>query len=99
MGLVKTGSDVFVSIQGWSSPGTVFSQTNLRGSAAGSSLMLNGWIYDTVDGCTAALCYRADGRITATQTGNVINGTLNGVVAYDSVTCQALDHEVTFTRQ
>ena len=99
MGLVKTGSDVVASIQGWTSPATVFSQTNLTGSASGSSLMLNGWIYDTVVGCAAALCYQADGRITATQSGNVINGTLNGVVTYDSVACQAPDHKVTFTRQ
>jgi hypothetical protein len=99
MGLVKTGSDVVASIQGSSGPGTVFTQTSLAGTAAGSSLMLNGWIYDTVDGCTPALCYQAEGRITATQSGNVINGTLNGVLTYDAATCQASDHKVTFTRQ
>ena len=99
VGLVKTGSDVVASIQGWSDSATVFSQTNLTGSASGSSLMLNGWIYDTVAGCAAALCYQADGRITATQSGNVINGTLNGAVTYDSVTCRAPDHKVAFTRQ
>jgi hypothetical protein len=99
MGLVKTGSDVVASMQGWSDSATVFSQTNLTGSASRSSLMLNGWVYDTVVGCAAALCYQADGRITATQSGNVITGTLNGAVTYDSVTCQAPDHKVTFTRQ
>jgi len=99
MGLVKTGSDVVASMQGWSSPATVFSQTDLTGSATGSSLTLKGHIYDTVDGCATALCYQADGSITATQSGNVINGTLNGVVTYEFTSCQAADHKVTLTRQ
>jgi hypothetical protein len=99
MGLVKAGSDVVASMQGWSSPATVFSQTDLTGSATGSSLTLKGYIYDTVDGCATALCYQADGSIAATQSGNVINGTLNGVVTYEFTTCQAADHKVTFTRQ
>jgi hypothetical protein len=99
VGLVKTGSDVVSSMQGWSGPGTVFSQTDLTGSANGSSLTLKGHIYDTVDGCATALCYQADGSIAATQSGNVINGMLNGVVTYEFTSCQASDHKVTFTRQ
>jgi hypothetical protein len=86
-------------MQGWSSSATVFSQTNLTGSASGSSLMLTGWIYDTVVGCTPALCYQAEGQIAATQSGNILNGTLNGVVAFDSMSCAAADHKVMFTRQ
>jgi hypothetical protein len=99
VGLVKVGSDVVASMQGWSDSATVFSQTNLAGSATGSSLRLTGWIYDTVVGCAASLCYQAEGTITATQSGDVINGTLNGVVAYDSIACQASDHHVTLTRR
>ena len=99
LGLVKTGSDVIASIQGWSDSSTVFSQTNFTGSASGSSLMLTGWISDTVVGCTPALCYQAEGKIVATQSGNIINGTLDGVVTFDSTTCAAADHRVTFTRQ
>src|SRR6476646_3271783 len=90
IGLVKTGSSVTASMQGgWSDPATVFSQTNMTGSATGSSLTLTGWIYDTVVGCEASLCYQADGTITATQSGNVINGTLKGVLTYESTSCQA----------
>lgn len=99
IGLVKTGSDVVASMQGWTSPATVFSQTTLTGSATGSSLMLNGYVYDTVVDCATSLCYQAEGSIAATQSGNVINGTLNGVLTYEFNTCQASDHKVTFTRQ
>ena len=99
MGLVKTGSSVVAAMQGWSDPATVFSQTNMTGSATGSSLTLTGWIYDTVVGCGASLCYQADGTIAATQSGNVINGTLKGVLTYESTSCQASDHKVMFTRQ
>jgi hypothetical protein len=99
MGLVKTGSTVTASTQGWSDPATVFSQANLMGSATGSSLRLTGSIYDTVVGCAEALCYRAEGTITATQSGNVINGSLSGVLTYEFTTCSATDHTVTFTRQ
>jgi len=56
-------------------------------------------MYDTIDGCSNSLCYRAEGTITATQSGNVIRGTLNGVVTYDTTTCTATDHKVTLTRQ
>ena len=99
IGLVKTGSDVVASMQGWTSPSTVFSQTTLTGSATGSSLSLKGYIYDTVDGCAMSLCYQAEGAIAATQSGNVINGTLNGVLTYETTSCQASDHKVTLTRQ
>ena len=87
-------------MQGWSgNPNTVFSQTDLAGTASGSALKLSGHIYDTVDGCATALCFRAEGTITATQTGNAINGSLDGVLTYEFTTCQASDHKVTFTRQ
>lgn len=100
IGLVKTGPSVAASMQGWSeNPRTVLSQTNLAGTASGSSLTLTGYIYDTVDGCGNALCYRAEGTIAATQSGNVINGNLSGVLTYDSTTCTAPDHKVTFTRR
>jgi len=99
MGLVKSGSSVLASMQGWTDPATVFSQTTLTGTATGSSLMLTGAIYDTVVGCAEPLCYRAEGAIMATQSGNAINGTLSGVVTYESTTCSATDHKVTFTRQ
>ena len=56
-------------------------------------------IYDTIAGCTESLCYRAEGTITATQSGNVITGALSGVLTYDATTCPASDHKVTFTRQ
>jgi hypothetical protein len=99
MGLAKTGSAVSASMQGWSDSATVFSQTNMAGSATGSSLRLSGWIYDTVDGCGTSLCYGADGTITGTQSGYTISGTLNGVLTYEYTTCTASDHRVTFTRQ
>ena len=99
MGLVKTGSSVVASMQGWTDAATVFAQTNMVGTASGSSLMLTGAIYDTVVGCAESLCYRAEGSITATQSGNVINGTLSGALTYEFTTCSATDHKVTFTRQ
>jgi hypothetical protein len=99
IGLVKTGSAVASSMQGWSDSATVWSQTNLQGTASGSSLKLTGYIYDTVDGCSNALCYRAEGTITATQSGNVINGTFNGMLTYEQTTCTAPDHTVTFRRR
>jgi hypothetical protein len=99
MGLEKTRSEVVAWMEGWGDSATVFSQTTLTGSATGSSLMLTGAIYDTIAGCTQSLCYRAEGAITATQSGNVIYGTLSGVLTYDSTTCPASDHKVTFTRQ
>ena len=99
IGLVKTGSTVTSSMQGWSDSATVWSQTNLQGTASGSSLKLTGYIYDTVDGCTNSLCYRAEGTITARQSGNVINGTFSGVLTYEQTTCTASDHTVTFTRR
>lgn len=99
LGLVKTGSAVSVTMQGWPETAAVSSQINMAGTASGSSLMLTGTIFDTVVGCTEALCYRAEGTITATQSGNVITGTLNGVVAYELTTCTAADHKVTLTRR
>jgi hypothetical protein len=100
IGLVKTGPTVLATMEGWpDSMATVISQTNLAGTANGSSLMLAGYIYDTIVGCEAALCYRAEGTVTATQSGNVISGTLTGVVGYDATTCTATDHKVTFTRR
>src|SRR5204863_7204045 len=99
MGLVKEGSTVTGSMQGWSDSATVFSQTTLAGTASGSSLMLAGTIFDTVDGCSTTLCYGAVGTMTATQSGHVISGALNGTLTYDLTTCTASDHKVTFTRQ
>ena len=61
--------------------------------------MLTGFIYDTVVGCGESLCYKAEGTITATQSGNLINGTLSGVLTYEYTTCMAADHKVTFIRQ
>lgn len=98
IGLVTTGSAVTSVIQGYSES-AVISQTNLAGTAKGSSLLLSGYIFDTIDGCPNPLCYRAEGTITATQSGNVIRGTLNGVLTYDTTTCTATDHKVTLTRQ
>ena len=98
IGLVTSGSAVSSSIQGYSES-AVISQTNLTGTAHGSALLLSGYVYDTIDGCSNPLCYRAEGTITATQSGNVIRGTLNGVLAYDATMCTAADHKVTLTRQ
>jgi hypothetical protein len=99
IGLVQTGSSVSSSMQGWGDSATVFAQTNLAGTATGSSLSLNGHIYETITGCSDPLCYRAEGTITATQSGNIVNGTLNGVLTYDQTTCAAPDHKVMLTRQ
>jgi hypothetical protein len=99
IGLVKTGSAVAATMMGWPETAAVFSQTNFAGTANGSSLMLVGYIYDRIVGCEASLCYRAEGTITATQSGDVITGTLNGVVAYDATTCTAADHKVMLTRR
>ncbi len=99
MGLVKTGSVVSVTMQGWADSATVISQTTLAGAASGSSLTLSGSILDTVVDCREPLCYRAEGTIAATQSGNVVTGNLNGVVAYEFTTCTAADHKVTFTRR
>ena len=98
IGLVTTGSAVSSYIQGYSES-AVISQTNLAGTAHGSSLLLSGYMFDTIDGCSNPLCYRAEGTITGTQSGNVIRGTLNGVLTYDTTTCTAPDHKVTLTRQ
>jgi hypothetical protein len=98
LGLTKTGSTVSVLMQGWPETAAVISQTNMAGTATGSSLMLTGSIFDTVIGCSEPLCYRAEGTIAGRQSGNVITGTLNGVVAYEVTTCTATDHKVTFTR-
>jgi hypothetical protein len=98
IGLVTSGSAVSSVMQGYSEL-AVISQTNLAGTARGSSLLLSGYIFDTIDGCSNALCYRAEGTITATQSGNVILGTLNGVLTYETTTCAATDHKVTLTRQ
>ena len=96
--LTKTGSAVSATMQGWPETAAVISQTHMAGTATGSSLMLTGSIVDTVVGCSEPLCYRAEGTIAGTQSGNVITGTLNGVVAYEATTCTAADHKVTFTR-
>jgi hypothetical protein len=99
MGLVMTGTIVSVTMQGWPDETTVIAQTNMAGTANGSSLILVGSIFDTVVACAEPLCYRGEGTITATQSGNVIRGTLNGVVAYEQTSCTAADHKVTFTRR
>jgi hypothetical protein len=99
IGLSKSGPVVTATMQGWPDAAAVFSQVNLAGTTTGSSLTLNGYIYDTIAECVPAFCYRAEGTITATQSGNVITGSLNGVVAYDATTCTATDHKVTFTRR
>lgn len=99
IGLVKTGSSVSSVMQGWSDSATVFAQTNLAGTATGSSLTLSGYLFETINGCSDPLCYRAEGTMTATQSGDVISGTLNGVLTYELTTCTAPDHKVTLTRQ
>ena len=99
MGLVKSGSVVSVSMQGWDATTTVVAQTVFAGTANGSSLMLTGSVFDTIFGCATTLCYRAEGTITAMQSGNVLTGTLNGVVTYEFTTCTATDHKVTLTRR
>jgi hypothetical protein len=99
VGLVMTGSSVTGTIQGWPDPATVISQVTLTGTASGRTLMLTGSIFERIVGCAASLCYRAEGTMNATQTGYVLNGTLDGVVAYDSTSCTATDHRLTLTRR
>jgi hypothetical protein len=99
VGLLMTGSAVQGNVQGWPDPATVITQVTLAGSANGRMLSLTGSIYETIVGCEAALCYRAEGSLAATQTGNTLTGTFNGVVAYDTTTCTATDHKVTLTRR
>jgi hypothetical protein len=99
VGLVMTGSSVTGNVQGWSDPATVIVQVTLMGTATGRTLTLTGSIFETIVGCEAALCYRAEGTMNATQTGNVLNGTFNGTVGYDTTSCTATDHKVTITRR
>ena len=99
VGLVMTGSSVTGYVQGWADPATVITQVTLAGTATGRTLSLAGSVYETIVGCEAALCYRAEGALSATQTGNVLTGTFNGVVAYDTTSCTATDHKVTLTRR
>jgi len=99
VGLEMTGSAVTGYVQGWSDPNTVIAQVTLAGTATGRMLSLTGSIYETIVGCEQALCYRAEGTTTATQTGNTLTGTLNGVVAYGTTSCTATDHKVTITRR
>ena len=94
-----TGSSVTGYVQGWSDPNTVIAQVTLAGTATGRMLSLTGSVYETIVGCEQALCYRAEGTTTATQTGNTLTGTLNGVVAYGTTSCTATDHKVTLTRR
>lgn len=99
VGLVMTGSSVTGYVQGWSDPATVITQVTLAGTANGRMLSLNGSIFETIVGCEQALCYRAEGTLTATQTGNVLIGTFNGAVGYGTTSCTATDHKVTLTRR
>ena len=99
MGLVKSGPVVSVSMQGWDATTTVVAQTDFAGTANGSSLTLTGGVFDAIYGCATTLCYRAEGTITAMQSGNVLTGTLNGAVSYDLTTCTATTHKVTLTRR
>jgi len=99
MGLVQDGSVVSVTMQGWDPAKTVIAQTDFAGTANGSSLKLTGGVFDRIDGCATTLCYRAEGTITATQSGNRLTGTLNGVVTYEFTTCTATDHRVTLARR
>lgn len=100
VGLVMTGSSVTGTLQGWPDPDIIVAaQLTLAGTAKGSMLSLAGSVYETIIGCEQALCYRAEGSLSATQTGNVLDGTFNGVVAYGLTSCTAADHKVTFTRR
>jgi hypothetical protein len=99
VGLVMTGSSVTGTVTGWNDPATVITQASLAGTANGRMLSLNGSIFETIVGCEQALCYRAEGTITATQTGNVLSGTFNGTVGYGTTSCTATDHKVTITRR
>jgi len=99
VGLVMTGSSVTGNVQGWPDQATVLAQVTLDGTAKGRMLSLAGSIYETIVGCEQALCYRAEGSLSATQTGNILDGTFNGVVAYATTSCTATDHKVTVTRR
>jgi hypothetical protein len=99
VGLVMTGSSVTGNVQGWPDPATVITQVTLAGTANGRMLSLAGSVYETIVGCEQALCYRAEGSLTATQTGNTLTGAFNGVVAYGTTSCTAADHKVTLTRR
>jgi hypothetical protein len=99
VGLVMTGSTVTGNVQGWPDPATVITQITLSGTANGRMLSLAGSIYETIAGCKSAFCYHAEGSLTATQTGNTLAGTFNGVVGYDTTSCTATDHKVTLTRR
>jgi hypothetical protein len=99
VGLVMTGSSVMGNVQGWSDPATVITQVTLAGTANGRMLSLTGSIFETIVGCEQALCYRAEGTLTATQTGNVLTGTFSGAVGYGTTSCTATDHKVTLTRR
>lgn len=99
VGLFMTGSAVTGTVQGWTDPNTVVAQVTLAGTATGRMLSLTGSIFETIVGCEQSLCYRAEGTTTASQTGNTLTGTLNGVVAYGTTSCTATDHKVTLTRR
>jgi hypothetical protein len=99
VGLEMTGSAVTGYVQGWADPATVVTQVTLAGTANGRMLSLTGSIYETIVGCEQALCYRAEGSLTAMQTGNVLSGTFNGAVGYGTTSCTAADHQVTLTRR
>jgi hypothetical protein len=99
VGLVATGSSVMGNVQGWPDPATVFTQVTLTGTANGRMLTLTGSIFERIVGCAPLDCYRAEGTVTATQTGYVLTGTFNGVVGYDTTSCTATDHKVTLTRR
>jgi hypothetical protein len=99
VGLVMTGSAVTGNVQGWPDPATVITQITLSGTANGRMLSLAGSIYETIAGCELPLCYHAEGSLAATQTGNTLTGTFNGVVGYDTTSCSATDHKVTLTRR
>ena len=99
VGLVMAGSSVMGTVQGWPEPATVITQVTLAGNANGRTLSLAGSIFETIVGCEQTLCYRAEGALTATQTGNVLTGTFNGTIGYATTSCTATDHKVTLTRR
>jgi hypothetical protein len=99
VGLVATGSSVTGNLQGWPDPATAIAQVTLTGTAKGRMLTLTGSISERIVGCAPLDCYRAEGTLNATQTGYVLAGTFNGVVAYDATSCTATDHKVTLTRR
>lgn len=99
VGLVAAGPSVTGNLQGWPDPATAITVLTLTGTATGRTLTLAGSISERIVGCVPIDCYRAEGTINATQTGYVLTGTLNGVVGYDTTSCTATDHKVTFTRR